>query len=496
MNSLQREENHFWNRFQEPIPEQLRLVEANEFLPQISKWTHIGSGVMLSIFVIGLTLTTVLHYHVTVKVPASIRPVGELRIVQADIGGMIKKVNIQENQLVSQGQAIAYVDDSHLQTQKSQLENSIQQGKQQLSDIDVQLAQINTQIVAQTNLINQTIIAAQAELKGAKRNYQDEEIKGNADMTQAEAALTLAKVQLQRLRREQVLKATLEEAQAALTLAKVQRERLRPVVSSGAVSRNLYEEKEQEVKSAVAKLEQAKANTKDLLEDKEQALETAQTNLEKAKTAVTPSDAAVTVAVQKIKQQQAQGEATLASLQKERETLLQQRLELQSQVVRNRQELQQVESDLNKSVIRSPITGTVLQLSLRNPGQVVQSSQAIAEISPYQAPLQVKAYVTSQDIDKVKAGQKVQMRVSACPYPDYGTLKGTVTTVAPDALPVGKNSSTTAYEVTIHPQSIYVGKDNHRCYLQFGMQGRADIISREESVLQFILRKGRLITDL
>lgn len=496
VNSLSREENYFWEQSNEPMPEQLHLVEANEFLPHINKWTSIGGGVMLTIFVAGMSLTSVLHYNVTVKVPATIRPVGELRVIQSAMTGTVEKIDVRENQVVNQGDAIAYVDDSRLQTQKSQLQNIIQQGQLQLGQINAQLGEINTQIVSQTDLINRTISAAQAELSGTERNYDDQQVKATAEMTQAEAALALAKVQLERLRREKVLTATVEEAEAALELAQVQRERLLPIVESGAVPRSLFEEKEQAVKSAEARLEQAKATAKNLLEDKVQALQVAQTNLEKAKTAINPNNAAVTVASERIRQEQARGEGTLASLKRERESLLQQRLELQKQLIRTRQELQQVGTDLSKSVIRAPITGVLLQLNLRNPGQVVQPSEAIAQIAPLDAPLLIKAHVQAKDIDKVKPGQKVQMQVSACPYPDYGTLKGTVKTVAPDALAVNKNSPATAYEVTIEPETLYVGRGEHLCDLKSGMEGRADIISRRETILQFILRKGRLITDI
>ncbi|BAZ31801.1 HlyD family secretion protein [Cylindrospermum sp. NIES-4074] len=501
-NSLRREENYFWDRFNEPIPEQLHLVEANEFLPHINKWTSIGGGVMLSIFMAGMSLTSVLHYNVTVKVPANIRPVGELRVVQSPITGTVQRIEVQENQLVNQGDAIAYVDASRLQTQKNQLQNTIGQSQLQLAQIDAQLAQIDAQMVAETNLVNRTIIAAQADLGGSQRNYDDQQIKANAEMIQAQTALTVAQAQLKRLQQGKVLTATVEEAEAALKLAKLQRDRLQSILSSGAIARNLVEEKEQAFKSAQAKLEEAKATAKNLLEDKQQAVQVAETNLAKAKAALNPSNAAVKVASERIKQEQYKGKATLAGLKKERETLSQQRLEAQKQLVRNRQELQQIETDLNKSVIRSPITGTLLQLNLRNPGQVVQPSEAIAQIAPLNAPLLIKARVPAQDIDKVKAGQQVQMQVSACPYPDYGTLKGTVKTVAPDALPLARNGAmsdvpqVSAYEVTVEPETLYVGRGDRQCRLQSGMEGRADIISRRETVLQFILRKGRLISNI
>jgi multidrug efflux pump subunit AcrA (membrane-fusion protein) len=115
-----------------------------------------------------------------------------------------------------------------------------------------------------------------------------------------------------------------------------------------------------------------------------------------------------------------------------------------------------------------------------------------------------------QDKNKLKAGQNVQMRVSACPYPDYGTLKGKVKAISPDAITPqanGANSTATTvasqkaavasfYQVTIEPENLTLGRGDRSCAIQLGMEGTADIISREETVLQFFLRKARLIADV
>ena len=210
----------------------------------------------------------------------------------------------------------------------------------------------------------------------------------------------------------------------------------------------------------------------------------------------------MTIALERIRQEKARGEGNLAALKKERETLIQQRLELQKQQIRTHQELQQLDNELNKSVIRSPANGTLMQLKLRNPGQVVQLSEALAQIAPVDAPLIIKAQVSAKDIDKVKPGQIVQMQVSACPYPDYGTLKGIVKTIGADVLAIPQNNSiistpqVATYQINIEPQNLFLAKGNHVCDLKSGMEGRADIISRQETIMQFILRKSKLITNL
>lgn len=501
MNSLQSEDQNYLYKFNNPNSEDLHILEANEFLPHIGKWIHIGGGVMIGMFVVAISLSSVLYYNVTVKVPATIRPLGELRLVESAITGTVKKIAAKENQIVNKGEVIAYLDDSQFQSQKKQLQNTIQQSKLQLLQIDAQINEINTQIIAQTNLNERTILAARAELTGTKRNYQDQQIKTGTEMTQAKITINLAKNQLERLQKEKVLIASLQEAEAALKLAISQRDRLQNIVTSGAISQNLMEEKEQAVTSAQAKLEQAKSNAKNLQEEKEQAVKLAQINLQKAKIGINPSNANVTVALERINQEKARGDGNLAALKKERELLIQQRLELQKQQIRTGQELQQLENELNKSVIRSPTKGTLMQLKLRNSGQVVQVSEALAQIAPVDAPLIIKAHVSAKDIDKIKIGQAVQMQVSSCPYPDYGTLKGTVKTIAPDVIATTQNNyiistpQLATYEINIDPQNLFLGKGDRLCYLKSGMEGRADIISQQETVMQFILRKSKLITN-
>jgi HlyD family secretion protein len=501
VNSLQSEDQNYLYNFNNPNSEDLHILEANEFLPHIGKWIHIGGGVMIGMFVVAISLSSVLYYNVTVKVPATIRPLGELRLVESAITGTVKKIAVKENQIVNKGEVIAYLDDSQFQSQKKQLQNTIQQSKLQLLQIDAQINEINTQIIVQTNLNERTILAARAELTGTKRNYQDQQIKTGTEMTQAKITINLAKNQLERLQKEKVLIASLQEAEAALKLAISQRDRLQNIATSGAISQNLMEEKEQAVTSAQAKLEQAKSNAKNLQEEKEQAVKLAQINLQKAKIGINPSNANVTVALERINQEKARGDGNLAALKKERELLIQQRLELQKQQIRTGQELQQLENELNKSVIRSPTKGTLMQLKLRNSGQVVQLSEALAQIAPVDAPLIIKAHVSAKDIDKIKIGQAVQMQVSSCPYPDYGTLKGTVKTIAPDVIATTQNNyiistpQLATYEINIDPQNLFLGKGDRLCYLKSGMEGRADIISQQETVMQFILRKSKLITN-
>ncbi len=449
----------------DPPPDLLRSVNIDEFLPPIGLWTTLGSVFLVGTVGVAVTLAAVVKYNVTVKAPAIVRPTGDVRIVQAPIEGTVTRISVKENQIVKQGDAIATLDDSQLQTKKSQLIGSIQNSKQQFAQIAAQVNELNRQQIAESSLMNRTVASAQADLSRQQRDYQDRQTITQSDVKEAEASLELARAQM------------------------AQYQQLR---NTGAVAQLQIKEKEEAFKAAQARLERTQA-------------------------ALNPSTASVAIATEQIAQARARGESTLATLNKERESLLQRQVEIQNQINRDTRELQQLEIELSKTVIRSPASGTILKLALRNPSQVVRPGDAIAQIAPNNASLVIKARVAAQDIGKVKvcklekvrdcAEGKVQLRVSAYPYPDYGTLKGAVKAIAPDSITSQSNTPSVAgaiatgaadsyYEITIQPERPYLVKDNRQYPIQPGMEATADIIAKEETVLTFMLRRTRLLTDL
>ena len=425
-------------------PDFLHQVQSNEFLPPISLWTRLGGLFLVGTFGVVVILAAITKYNVTVRSAATVRPSGEIRIVQAATEGTVKSIEVKENMVVNQGDAIATLDDSRIQTQKSQLQGNIQQSQQQLAQIAAQIRSIDTQIGAESSLMNRNITSAQADLGRNERDYRERQITTTAEVQQAEAALELARAEMAQYQQ---------------------------LANTGAIANLQIKQKEQVFKAALARLEQAKA-------------------------ALNPSAAPVAIANERIAQERARGQSTLATLNKERVSLLQRQVEIQNQQQRDRQDLQQIDTELQKSIIRAPASGTILQLNLRNPGQVVQSSQPIAQIVASDTPIVIKARVLAEDIGKVTLGQKSQMRVSAYPYPDYGVLNGKVSAIAPDITPQGNSATAPYYEVTIQPENTYLVKQKRQYPIQPGMELTAEIISKEETVLTFILRKARLLTDL
>ena len=435
------------NPYSNHHPDYLRPSVPSDFLPPISRWITLG-GVFL-FGTVGTVLSTIAFtpYTVTVKAPARIRPHGELRIVQSAVEGKVKIIQVKSNQVLKKGDMIVSLDNYQLIIQTKKLKSNIEQHTIQLARIDDRIRALEQKISAEKNKINSIVASAKAELSRQQRIHQDKQIT-----TVAEVA----------------------EKQAALKLAQEEYSRYQKLAHTGAIS--LLQ-----------------------LTEKEAALETAIARLTKVKAALNPNKAAMEIAQKQIIQAKATGKANIASLTTEKEQLRQQKAESNHNLYRNQQELERVETELQETIIRSPVAGTIQKIHLRNSNQIVRSGDILAHIAPSNTPLEIKVWVAPEDISKVKVGQKALIKISACPYPDYGTLSGNVNSVSPDSIQSQdreNNITSIGYEVTIQPQNLSLNSGDKKCVLQAGMEGKAEIITQKETVLTFLLRKARLLTDL
>jgi multidrug efflux pump subunit AcrA (membrane-fusion protein) len=487
-------------------------VAPEEFLPQINRWISIGGIAMVVSFSAAIALSSVLKYKVTVQAPASIRPVGELRLVQSTIEGSVLNIAVKENQAVKKGDPIATVKDlrleSKLQTKRNQLISDVQKAKYQILTIDAQIGASDRQGIAEIEQGNRSTAGIQAELSRAERDYRDKRITSQAEVAEAEANWRTAQKEQQVSEVDlQVAAANLKSLQAGHKSAIAKSARYQNAARTGAISTNQIEEAklaaEQQAQSIAAQ-QATIVKQKQIVARVAETVGAAQARIRRTQAALNPSRAESAAIVQKIAREQAVGKAAIARLQQERQKLLQQRLEVINQITASDREIAQIATDLKPTQILAPVSGTIQELNLRNTAQVLQPGDRLAQIVPTGTPLNIKAYVASSDVSNIKIGQLVQMRVSACPYTDYGVGSGKVIEIAADAKVIDRNGGKNAaqqpqsagngtYEVTIKPDTLNLTRGGTKCQLRSGMDGRADIISKEETVLQFLLKKSRLV---
>ena len=198
---------------------------------------------------------------------------------------------------------------------------------------------------------------------------------------------------------------------------------------------------------------------------------------------------------QVLAEQRARGDADLARLRQGDSQTLSQRRELDSQLEQTRARLAAVNRALANSMISAPSTGTVIATSLRHPQQVVRAGEVLAQIAPEGGRLLAKVTVSSRDMGGIRAGQRADLRLAACPYPEYGVLRARVLSVSADRLaPAGQGQASGQFLVSLAPQGHGLKAGSRSCALRQGMDIQADIITRQTTVLPFLLTRLRLIS--
>lgn len=418
-------------------PDPIPTVTPEEFLPPVSRWLTGGGIALLAVFSGAMALAALLPYPVTIKAPVTVRPDGDLRLVEASVAGTVLDLRVKANDQVSQGAVLAVLRDDALTAKQQELRSDLQATTAQLTQVQNQITALQNQIKAEDEATGRSLTAATNRLANLERAYRDQQITTQSDLQTAQARVRFAQEELKRYQRL--------AAQGALGELQVQ--------------------------------------------EKQAALDTALANLKRAQAMVNPSSATLAQTRQERAQLQAMGAATAAELSQKQGQLAQSQSQLQRHRQVIEQRLRQVDLDLARLAIRVPVSGILQDLALRNPGQVVSAGEVIAHIAPAQAPLMLKALVSQNDISQVRLGQSVSLRIDSCVYTDFGTLPGVITAIAPDAQSTEQGAS---YGVSIQPEKTLLYSADRPCSLQAGMEGQAHIPIRAETILSFWWRKLRL----
>ena len=291
----------------------------------------------------------------------------------------------------------------------------------------------------------------EAELNQSLAQQLDSQAQSLDVRQQTQATRLLNQAQLNSAQRD------LDSAASTLRYREVELKRYRSLLSSGAVAATVIEEKQ--AQAVLARNDLAKAR-------------------------------------QALREQQARGEAELARLGQGSNQASRESRELTKQVDQARARLEEVKRALLNSVIKAPKAGTVIVNNLRHAQQVIRAGEVLAQIAPDRGNLHVKLTVPSTDVGSIKANQPAYLRIAGCPYPEFGVLNAKVLSISADTIAAasGNNNALPGFQVSLQPSAKPLKSGNRSCLLRQGMDVQADIVTRQTTILGFILTKLRLST--
>jgi hemolysin D len=360
-------------------------------------------------------------------------PKGKTVRLDATIGGKVASVKVKEGQQVTIGQPLIEFD---------------------------------------TDLMRNELIQAQAKLEG--------QISRKTQLQLAQRQLSLS-LNTQRL-----------QFQAQLAEQQSERNRTEQRISlhgtSETLTRNLLEKDNQRSarfreysKMGILPRIQAEDAERVTIET-QQRLEQNQADRRQAQLELTKQDSTA----EKIRQD---GELALIAIRRQVEESQAEVLQAGAEISSLRSQIKSIELKLQQSQIKVPISGTLFELPVQNPGAVLQPGQMVATIAPKGVPLVLRAQMTSRDSGFLKVGLPVKVKLDAFPYQDYGILAGKIRWIAPDSKrsKMANNSEESVFDVEVELAQNYVQVGDRKVTLNPGQTASAEVIIRRRHVGDYML---------
>jgi HlyD family type I secretion membrane fusion protein len=148
---------------------------------------------------------------------------------------------------------------------------------------------------------------------------------------------------------------------------------------------------------------------------------------------------------------------------------------------------------LERTVLKSPVDGTIIEMLPTTIGGVVNGSYPIAEILPTNDKLIIEARVSSKNIDSVTVGLKAKIRFSAFKSRTSPIFNGVVTALSPDIIqekqqmPMQQDGPTYLAKIEIDMDDFNKLAKKGKLTLKPGMQAEVQIVTGTRTLLRYLL---------
>lgn len=275
--------------------------------------------------------------------------------------------------------------------------------------------------------------------------------------------------------------------------------RMNELISSLEVLESQFKQKYQEVKelkSKKSRLEKARKLTKDELDTTKKLVKsgakskmdliaiqkeynTIEGDLEAATLSIPRLEHAIKEAKDKIVEKISNFRATIAQeLQK-----------TDSEIKKYEAILVSEKDKLAKTIVTSPVNGTIKEIKINTIGGVVKSGMDLIDIIPDSDILLVEAKIDPKDIAFINPSQKAIIKITAYDFSIYGGLDGKIVEISQDSFKdEDSKEGKTYYKILVKTDKNYLERDGKKHYMIPGMIASVDIVTGKKTILDFILK--------
>ena len=408
---------------------------------------------------------------VAIDATGTIKPLNIVK-VSSKASGKILELKVDAGDYVEKDEIIAIIETTYVQISLEQAEADLRSSEARLQQAELDIQLQREQSAVQIRQATESLAEAQQRLVQLKEQIRLEKIANARGVLDAENSLKIAQIRYSLLTSDEVreenrqrAKNSLDQEEANLELVTAEHKRNKKLYEKELISQAALESSQAQLKSAEARHRSAVENLKLVEKPATEAelalgqadIRKAEFNLEVAKERV-EAEATRDMDIELQKQRIIQAEESL-KLTKSNEKQIERRerdLETaRSSVKRSETQLELRQIEYNDTIIKAPISGTVLE-KLVEEGQVITSrlssiaseeGQTLVTMADLDT-VYVVTEVDETDIGKVEIGQPVTITVEA--YPDT-PFQGEVLKIAPQGQAI---QNVTTFEVTSELKNV------------------------------------------
>lgn len=396
------------------------------------------------------------NIEVTIDATGTIEPLNIVE-VSSKASGKILEITVEEGDYVEQDAVIARIETTYVAAdlEQAQADFSASQARLDQSKISIELQKEQTAI--QIQQAKEKLAEAEKQLEQLTEQIRIEKITNQRQLNDASNSHEMAQLRYKLLTSETVreedkkrAEASVNQAKANRDLAKKEYERKQQLFDKQFISKSDLDSAGTQLQSAQAQYDSAKQQLELVKQPASEAeLKLSEAEIQRAQYAIDAAHEQIEkekyrdleIKIQEHRVTQSKDALELALANKKQIDLKEKDLESSNaQLMRSASALQLAKESYDDTVIRAPISGTILEKKVEE-GQVIVSSfggggrggsvssegQVLATMADLEKVF-VATEVDETDIGKVKVGQPVTITVEA--YPDQ-PLQGEVLRIAP-----------------------------------------------------------------
>ncbi len=394
--------------------------------------------ILISVVTSFLAWSFVFHLDVASYAQGVVIPAGQLKRIQHLEGGIIKNILVVEGQKVQAGQAIAEIENVASDSDVGDLNNKS-------AALEIKLLRIKALLANDKRLV----------IPDSLLKYR------SSDAREAQSAFSSAKERIFAMNSSYAAKI----AQRNAEIRELQERQI------GLNSRSKYI------------FEQVKISEKMLMQKLTHEYEHLQLKKEQAQ--IDAEKNSTIASEQRAKTALAEAQAALAVFKSEEDVAL--RKELQETMTEYNsvaERLRKPNDSLDRTSVKSPVTGNILTMFYKNKGAVVPPGGTLATLVPDGESLLIEAKLPISDIGYVSIDAPARLSLMSGAS-GFSPIKAKVAHISPDAI-VDEKTGASYYLIRLKPSELIFVSGNQSYPLKPGVQITSTILTGERSVISLL----------